>query len=93
MDAIQQYRTYIEFGKFNEKYEIQPPVLSVHNLVVGTMYIDVGGTMKAQLMPSKEGTVGGSVCPYQCTLRMTKKGWFSKEEFKVEGEVTHQPEG
>jgi len=29
----------------NEVYKIIPPTLSVHNLLVGTTYIDVGGTM------------------------------------------------
>ena len=47
MDCIQQYRTYIEFEQLHEKYEIQSPVLSVHNLIIGTPYIDIGGSMKA----------------------------------------------
>ena len=93
MDCIQQYRTYIEFEDLKEKYEIQSPVLSVHNLIIGTPYIDIGGTMKAQLLPKFEGTKGGSDCSVVCTLRMTKKGWFSKEEYKVEGEVTIQKPG
>ena len=49
--------------------------------------------MKAQLLPNFEGTKGGSDCSVVCTLRMTKKGWFSKEEYKVEGEVSIQKPG
>jgi hypothetical protein len=44
MDFIQQYKTYIEFGDHNEKYEITAPVFSAHNLIIGTPYVDIGGT-------------------------------------------------
>jgi hypothetical protein len=44
MDFIQQYRTYIELQDHKEKYEITAPVFSAHNLIIGTPYVDLGGT-------------------------------------------------
>ena len=41
----QQYRTYYSFDKFDDVYELQSPVLSAHNLIIGSMYIDIGDTM------------------------------------------------
>lgn len=38
----QQYRTYIDLPKYNERYEMEMPVLSAHNLVIGRMYVDAG---------------------------------------------------
>jgi hypothetical protein len=39
---VQQYKAYIHFDKFDETYEIQLPNFSAHNLVIGTMYVDIG---------------------------------------------------
>ena len=64
---------------FNEKYEITPPIASIHNLVVGTTYIDLGGNQKIRCI-TEPGL--------EANIRYTKRGWFSKEEFKVEGEVS-----
>lgn len=89
LDAFQQFNTYVEFENRPEKYEIINPVLSVHNLVVGTMYVDIGGTMKASLITESENDTG-----YCCTLKFTKKGWFSSgDEYKVEGEVVRTNPG
>ena len=48
----QQFRTYIDLPEFNERYEFIAPVMSMHNMVIGTPYIDIGETMKV----NKEGT-------------------------------------
>ena len=61
-----------------EKYEIEAPVMSAHNLIIGTPYIDLGGSSKIRLLQDPE---------LEVNLRFTKKGWLSKEEYKVEGEV------
>jgi len=50
MDFIQQYRTYIELQDHNEKYEITAPVFSAHNLIIGTPYIDLGGSSTIKLI-------------------------------------------
>lgn len=41
----QQYRTYYSFDNFEDVYELQSPILSAHNLIIGSMYIDIGDTM------------------------------------------------
>ena len=79
MDFIQQYRTYIELQDHNEKYEISAPVFSAHNLIIGTPYVDLGGSSQIKLLERSD---------LDCQLRYTKRGWISKDECKVEGEVT-----
>jgi hypothetical protein len=37
------YNFYVEFPEYGEKYEIQMPVISAHNLIIGTPYVDLGG--------------------------------------------------
>lgn len=64
------------------------PVLSIHNIVVGTMYADCGGTMKISLLPWDDSKpYDEKQVPLTATVKFTKKGWFSKEEYKLEGEV------
>lgn len=63
--------------------------MSVHNLIIGSPYVDIGGGMKVNLVQWGEGVKGGSPVEYCAAIRFTKRGWFSKEEFKVEGEVYH----
>ena len=50
MDFTQQYRSYVDMPELKERYEIQAPTLSLHNLIVGTMYVDIGGLMKVRLL-------------------------------------------
>lgn len=71
------HKAYVFFDDLQEKYEVETPVLSLHN-IVGTPYVDIGGSMKAILVPP-EGKSNAPV-KYQCTLRMTKIGWFSGDE-------------
>lgn len=52
----QQYRTYVELDKFKERYEMEMPVMSAHNLVLGKMYIDIGDTMTVRKVDYKDGT-------------------------------------
>lgn len=39
----QMYNFYVEFPEYGEKYEIQMPIISAHNLIIGTPYVDLGG--------------------------------------------------
>ena len=39
------YRVYYHFDEFNETYELIMPVLSVHNLIIGQMYVDIGESL------------------------------------------------
>ena len=47
-------------------------------MIIGTPYIDIGGTAKVRILDTD----------LNCQLKFTKRGWLSKDEFKVEGEVT-----
>lgn len=78
MDLTHQYRTYVDLPDFKERYEIQNPQMSIHNLIVGTMYIDIGGTLKVKILEQPN---------LACQVRFHKKGWISREEYKCEGEV------
>lgn len=40
-----QYRVYVHFDKYDDTYELVMPMISAHNLVIGSMYIDIGETM------------------------------------------------
>ena len=44
------YKEYINLLPFNESYEFCAPTLSVHNLIIGQPYIDVGGRGFAKLL-------------------------------------------
>lgn len=78
LEFHQQFRSYVDLDNFNERYEIVHPVLSAHNLLVGTMYIDLGGTL----------TVTNLNRPNEkCQIRFDRRGWFSGEPFKIEGSV------
>ena len=78
LDFISVYKEYIEMEDFGETYEITLPTVSVHNLIIGTMYTDIGGGASVRLLGNQD---------LDCQLRYTKRGWLSKETFKVEGEV------
>jgi len=48
-------------------------------LIIGTPYVDIGGTQTIKLLEQPD---------LSCKLSYTKRGWLSRDEFKVEGEVT-----
>lgn len=52
------------------------PLLSVHNLVIGSMYVDIGETMTVinQARPSEI-----------CEVNFERRGWFTSEAFKFTG--------
>ena len=78
LDFIQQYKTYIEFGDHNEKYEIDAPMFAAHNLIIGTPYVDIGGTSTIKSIEHPD---------LECLLTYTKRGWTTRDMFKVEGDV------
>ena len=43
LDFYNIYNQFIEFPEFNEKYIIDMPTVSAHNIVFGKMYTDIGG--------------------------------------------------
>lgn len=82
LDFKSVYMEYVDLDEFGERYEIKLPTVSAHNLILGTPYIDLGGGSTVKILPKD-----GSSEIYKCSLKYTKRGWFSKEEFKVEGQV------
>jgi hypothetical protein len=74
----QQFKAYVDLDKTGDRYEVDLPPMSAHNLVIGTMYIDVGETM----------TITNLQRPNEkCTVKFERRGWLSKEAFKLTGEV------
>ncbi len=72
------YRQYYHFDKFNQTYEVQPPILSAHNLIIGTMYIDIGDTMTIINLDKQNE---------KCEVKFERRSWFSNEAFKLTGEA------
>jgi Oxysterol-binding protein len=72
------YRVYYHFDEFNETYELIMPVLSVHNLIIGQMYVDIGESLTIVNMSRPNE---------KCEVRFERRGWFTTEAFKFEGEA------
>ena len=64
------YRVYVHLDKFNETYELNLPILSLHNLVIGSMYVDIGETMTV---------VNLSKPNEKCEVKFERRGWLSSE--------------
>jgi hypothetical protein len=66
------YKWYVQLegmgpgGAGVELFEIEQPTLSVHNLILGTPYMDIGGKSIVKNLTRKGET---------CTLEYFKKGW------------------
>ena len=74
----QQYRSYIHFDQFDETYEVIPPTFSIHNLIIGQLYVDIGDSLLIinQNRPNE-----------RCEVRFERRGWFNDDAFKCEGEA------
>jgi len=74
----QQYRSYIHFDQFDETYELIPPTFSIHNLIIGQLYVDIGDSLQIinQNRPNE-----------RCEVRFERRGWFNDDAFKCEGEA------
>eukprot|EP00347_Sterkiella_histriomuscorum_P008454 403345039 len=77
LNLIPYYKIYVELPQYNEKYEIQQPTVSAHNLIIGNLYLDLGG--KSVIRNCSNGDY--------CQLEYHKRGWSSSNSFKVDGEV------
>ena len=80
----QQFRAYVDLPDFNERYEVEFPILSLHNFIIGTPYLDISETMKIH----KEGS------NQKVFINFHKRGWFAKEKevCRLEGEVCLETE-
>jgi pterin-4a-carbinolamine dehydratase len=73
---VQQFRTYVDLDKFKERYEIEMPVLSAHNLVIGKMYVDIGDAMTIRKVEYSDGTKQPDR-EEQCVINYTRSGMFT----------------
>ena len=64
--------------KYDEWYECIPPIFSIHNLIVGQLYVDIGETMiiSSQKNPN-----------IKTEIRFERKPFFGGELGKYEGEA------
>lgn len=63
------------------------PVFSAHNLVIGKTYVDIGGTMTVKKVTCEDGTKQPDRGE-ECVLNFHRSGFFTKQEFKLDGEVS-----
>ena len=83
-DFSNEYRQYIELEEFGEKYEIILPTISTHNIVIGSMYNDIGGISTINSLTNDT---------LKCELKYSKRGWYASDYYKVEGQVVEYPQG
>ncbi len=74
------YKYYVELGpaQNNERYEIELPTISAHNLIIGTMYMDLGGTSTIKNL-SRPNEI--------CQLEFHTRGWSQSSYYRVDGEI------
>ena len=64
----------------NETFIIKKPSTSVHNLIVGKMYIWTQGETYCRNLSTN----------HQATLYVKPKGWTSKSDYEAEGKITDE---
>ncbi len=75
---VWKYKLYIHFDKFDETYELNSPVFNVCNIVVGDIYIDLSEYTNVVSLKRPDEA---------CSVKFHLRSWFSKDNFKVSGEV------
>lgn len=60
------FRFYIEFDSTGEKFEITQCYISVHNLIIGTPYVDLGGKSCIRNL---------NIADEHCELEFYHRGW------------------
>jgi hypothetical protein len=72
-----QGSTHINLRGTGEHFVVNRPNNSVHNLIFGTLYIDVGGKSTAINRNTRE----------RCEIKFIKRGWGNKNAYKLEGQI------
>ena len=67
---------YVELEPYKELYQLHMPVISAHNLIIGTPYVDIGGKSKIKNLTTGE----------ICKLLFHKRPWVGTG-FKVNGDL------
>ncbi len=74
------FKYYVELGPAlnNERYEFDLPTIYANNLIIGTMYFDLGGnTIVRNLTRPNE----------VCHLTFHKRGWTEASYYLIDGEI------
>jgi len=77
LNLIPVYKVYVELPAHNELYEIQQPAVSAHNLIIGNVYLDLGG----------KSVIRNCATNDVAELEYHKRGWTAASAFKVDGTV------
>ena len=93
LTITQLFKLYIELPEWGERYEVVFPQLSIHNLIVGEMYIDVGGHFDVKKVYHEGFERPVIDAEEQGIVNFFRRGWFSKEAFRCDGEVTYLDKG
>ena len=72
-------KAYIELKKYKERYELGDPGVSPHNLVIGTPYLDITGTIEVRNL-SHPNKLSAKITYYP-------RGWGESTYYTVVGEV------
>lgn len=77
------YKEYMEIRPYKERFLCEQPNLSVHNLIIGSPYLDAGG----------KGYIRNVACPNDRYVELTfqKRGWSQATHFKFSGNVYSAP--
>lgn len=64
---VNMFKEYLEFRPHGERFLLEQPTLSVHNLVIGSPYMDAGG----------KGYLRNVACPNEqyVEIEFHKRGW------------------
>lgn len=76
--ANHEFRTYFKMENFNEEYEVLQPTISIHNLIIGKLYADIGDTMRVINLNRPQE---------RAEVHFTTRSWFSDEAFLFQGEA------
>eukprot|EP01127_Copromyxa_protea_P001417 TRINITY_DN11414_c0_g1_i1.p1 TRINITY_DN11414_c0_g1~~TRINITY_DN11414_c0_g1_i1.p1 ORF type:complete len:496 (-),score=132.99 TRINITY_DN11414_c0_g1_i1:53-1540(-) len=72
------YRTYIQFHDNGDKFFIQHPVSKIHNIMMGSTWLEHYGEL----------TVVNTKNEDSCVIEFKKSGFMQGPNYKVEGKVT-----
>jgi len=77
MEFIPKGSTHVVLRGQDEHYVVNRPINSVHNLLFGTLYIDLAGKSVTINRKTRE----------KCVMKFIKRGWGGKNAFKLKGEI------
>lgn len=79
IQAVNLNKDYFEFLPHNERFAMRTPGLSIHNIIIGTPYLDLAGKLylRNMDMPNEKYSV----------VEFFKRGWSANSYFRVTADV------